>query len=87
MCIASYNGDTETVALLLANKADINAASEVQQFKIFKCLLLIDNELYDFSIAFFVLLTILAHENMNYYLTWFTLVLYAGRCYPSVYSF
>ena len=36
--IASYNGDTETVALLLANKADINAASEVQQFKIFKYL-------------------------------------------------
>jgi ankyrin repeat protein len=36
--IASYNGHTETVALLLANKADINAASKVQQFKIFKYL-------------------------------------------------
>jgi ankyrin repeat protein len=33
---ASFNGHTETVALLLANKADINAASEVQQFKILK---------------------------------------------------
>jgi ankyrin repeat protein len=29
--IASQNGHTETVALLLANKADINAASNVQQ--------------------------------------------------------
>jgi ankyrin repeat protein len=36
--IASENGHTETVALLLANKADINAASKVQQFKIFKYL-------------------------------------------------
>jgi ankyrin repeat protein len=34
--IASQNGHTETVALLLANKADINAASNVQQFKMFK---------------------------------------------------
>jgi len=34
--IASQNGHTETVALLLANKADINAASNVQQLKIFK---------------------------------------------------
>ena len=34
--IASENGHTETLALLLANKADINAASEVQQLKIFK---------------------------------------------------
>ena len=85
--IASHNGHTETLALLLANKADINAASEVQQFKIFKYLLLIDNELHDFNIAFFILSTILAHENMNYYLTWFTLVLYAGRFYPSAYSF
>jgi ankyrin repeat protein len=33
---ASENGHTETVALLLANKADINAADKVQQFKIFK---------------------------------------------------
>ena len=35
---ASRNGHTETVALLLANKADINAANKVQQFKIFKYL-------------------------------------------------
>ena len=49
---ASDNGHTETLALLLANKADINAASKVQQLKIFKYLLLIDNELQDFNIAF-----------------------------------
>ena len=61
--IASENGHTETLALLLTNKADINAASEVQQFKIFKYLLLIDNELHDFNIAFFILSTISAHEN------------------------
>ncbi len=36
--VASCNGHTETVALLLANKADINAADSVQQFKIFKYL-------------------------------------------------
>jgi ankyrin repeat protein len=36
--IASYNGHTETVALLLTNKADINAADKVQQFKIFRYL-------------------------------------------------
>jgi ankyrin repeat protein len=36
--IASFNGHTETVALLLANKADINAASKAEQFKIFKYL-------------------------------------------------
>jgi hypothetical protein len=36
--IASAKGHTETVALLLANKADINAACGVQQFKIFKYL-------------------------------------------------
>ena len=51
--IASQNGHTEILALLLANKADINAASEVQQLKIFKYLLLIDNELQGFKIAFF----------------------------------
>ena len=51
--IASQNGHTETLALLLANKADVNAASEVHQFNIFKYLLLIDNELQDFNIAFF----------------------------------
>jgi ankyrin repeat protein len=43
--VASEQGHTETVALLLANKADINAASEVQQFKIFKYLSVIDNDL------------------------------------------
>ena len=85
--IASLKGHTEILALLLANKADINAAMKVQQFKIFKYLLLIHNELQDFKFAFFILSTILSHENMNYYLTWFTLVLYAGRCYLSVCSF
>ena len=70
--IASEKGHTEILALLLANKADINAASEVQQFKIFKYFKLIDNELQDFNIAFFILSTILAHENLNYYLTWLT---------------
>jgi hypothetical protein len=33
---ASREGHTETLALLLANKADINAATKVHQFKIFK---------------------------------------------------
>ncbi len=36
---------------------------------------MIDNELEDLNIAFFILSTILAHENMNFYSTWFTLVL------------
>jgi ankyrin repeat protein len=36
--VASQRGHTKTVALLLANKADINAASKVQQFKVFKYL-------------------------------------------------
>ena len=85
--IASQNGHTQTLALLLANQADINVASKVQQFKIFKLVLLIDNERQDSNIAFFLLSTILAHESMNYYVTWFTLVLYAGRFYPSVCSF
>jgi ankyrin repeat protein len=31
--IASSKGHTEILALLLANKADINAATKVQQFK------------------------------------------------------
>ncbi len=84
--IASQNGHTETLALLLANKADINAADKVQQFKIFKYLQLIDNELLDFKIAFFMLSTILAYESMSYYLTWFTLVLYAEWYYPCLYS-
>ena len=43
--VASEEGHTETLSLLLANKADINAAREVQQFKIFKYLFLIDSEL------------------------------------------
>jgi ankyrin repeat protein len=34
--IASQNGYTEILALLLANKADINAALKVQQLKMFK---------------------------------------------------
>jgi ankyrin repeat protein len=34
--VASENGHTETVALLLANKADINSANKVQQFRIYK---------------------------------------------------
>ena len=34
--IASDKGHTETLALLLANKADINAATQVHQFKLFK---------------------------------------------------
>jgi ankyrin repeat protein len=34
--IASFQGHSQTLALLLANKADINAATKVQQFKIFK---------------------------------------------------
>jgi ankyrin repeat protein len=36
--MASQNGHTETLALLLANKADINAAKKVQQIKIFEYL-------------------------------------------------
>ena len=53
--IASEKGHTETLALMLANNADINAAIEVHQFKIFKYLLLIDNKLQDFNMAFFIL--------------------------------
>jgi hypothetical protein len=87
VCFASRNGHTKTVALLLANKADINAANKVQQLKIFKYLWLIDNELQGFNIAFFILSTILAHLNMKYYLTWFTLVLYAARYHPSACNF
>ncbi len=52
---ASYFGRTETLALLLANKADINAANKVQQFKIFSYLSVIDNELEFFDISFFKL--------------------------------
>ncbi len=52
---ASRNGHTETLALLLANKAEINAADDVQQFKIFEYLLLIDNQLQDFNIGFHII--------------------------------
>jgi hypothetical protein len=77
--IASEKGHTEFLALLLANKADINAATKVQQFKIFKYLLLVDNELHDINIAFFILSTILAHENMNYF---FNKVHVSSLCRP-----
>jgi ankyrin repeat protein len=66
---ASHKGHTETVALLLANKADINAANKVHQFKISKYLSVIDNENEDLNIAIFVLSTNVAHENINFYLT------------------
>jgi hypothetical protein len=66
---ASAKGHTKTLALLLANKAEINAAKEVQQLKTFKYILLIDNQLQEFNIALFMLSTILAHEHMNYFLT------------------
>jgi ankyrin repeat protein len=33
---AIAQGHTETLALLLANKADVNAANKVQQFNILK---------------------------------------------------
>jgi ankyrin repeat protein len=32
--VASINGHTETLALLLANKADVNSADKVQKFKL-----------------------------------------------------
>jgi ankyrin repeat protein len=35
---ASLNGHTETLALLLANKADVNSTNKVKQFKLFSCL-------------------------------------------------
>jgi ankyrin repeat protein len=35
---ASLNGQTKTLALLLANEADVNSANKVQQFKLFSCL-------------------------------------------------
>jgi ankyrin repeat protein len=53
--LASYYGRTETLALLLASKADINAANKVQQFKIFSYLSVIDKELEFFDISFFKL--------------------------------
>jgi hypothetical protein len=49
---ASEKGHTETVALLLAYNADIKRASNVDQFKKFKCFQVIDDELKDFNIAF-----------------------------------
>jgi hypothetical protein len=55
---ASEQGHTETLALLLANKADINAADKVHQFKVLKYLYLIDNELQNFNIVFFIQSTI-----------------------------
>jgi hypothetical protein len=85
--LASQRGHTETLALLLANKADINATRKVQQFVIFKCFQLIYNDLQDFYIPFFILATILAHDNMYYYLTSFTILLHVGRFYASIYSF
>ena len=48
---------------------------------------MIDNEIEDLKIAIFILSTIVAHENINFYLTWIMLVLYAERYYASVYSF
>ncbi len=80
--IASQNGRFEIVALLLANKADINAASNVQQLKIFKYLQVINNELQEINIAFYILSTILALDIMNYYLTWFTLVFLCRAVLP-----
>jgi ankyrin repeat protein len=50
---ASEHGHTETVALLLANKAGINAAFKVHQFKIFKYLLLIDKKLRVYLIGLY----------------------------------
>jgi ankyrin repeat protein len=34
--VASQNGHTQTLALLLANQANIDAANKAQQLKIFK---------------------------------------------------
>jgi ankyrin repeat protein len=36
--LASQKGHTETLALLLANKADVNSSDRVQQFKLFSFL-------------------------------------------------
>jgi ankyrin repeat protein len=38
LIIASFDGHTEIAALLLANKAEVNFADKVQQFKMFKYL-------------------------------------------------
>ena len=50
--IASRKGHTETLALLLANKADINAAMKVQQLKIFNSLLLIETNFMILTLLF-----------------------------------
>jgi ankyrin repeat protein len=49
--VASQEGHTQTLALLLANKADVNAADKVQQLKLLSCLKLIYNELQDKDIC------------------------------------
>ncbi len=54
--LASENGHNETLALLLTNKADINAANKVQQFKIFK--FVVRQRTSDFKLSFFILSTI-----------------------------
>ncbi len=50
--IASEKGHTEILALLLANKADINAAIKVQQFKFFQ-------NIYNWLTTNFMILTLL----------------------------
>jgi hypothetical protein len=50
--VASQCGHTQTLALLLANKADINAAMKVQQLKIFKYLLLIETNFMILTLLF-----------------------------------
>ena len=49
--VASESGHTQTLALLLANKANIDAANKVQQFKLLSCLKFIYNELQDKDIS------------------------------------
>ncbi len=51
---ASLNGHTETLALLLANKADVNSADKVQKFKLYSCLQFIYNELQDKDISVYI---------------------------------
>ena len=51
--VASRNGHTETLALLLANKADVNWADKVQQLKLFSCLKFVYNEFQDKDISCF----------------------------------
>jgi ankyrin repeat protein len=38
--VASDEGHTEYLALLLANKANVNSMDKVQQFKLFNCYIL-----------------------------------------------